>query len=467
MSELNSIIQKDPMGDLCQMVIETRYEKLPEDVVRYAKYSILDTIGIIIGGSAMEGIPEIVDFVKDKGGKPEGLIPFYGIRVPASEVGFALGPMARAMDFGDVHEEASHSSEYTIPTLLSVMGLKSKVTGKEFITAYVVGQEVLIRIGIAYKGASKGVPLGRGSGHSIFGCVAAAGKLLGLNFNQLMNAQGIARLMTQPHDLTMYNPATLMVRVHHGFVSQDAINATLLSTRGINGPCQEVLIGPRGYLGFAKWETDPGALTRGLGEKWEMKNTMMKAYAGCKGTHTSIDGLLDQMKEHQFTAQDIDTIDFDESSINWSLVCESREKKWNPNTVSECQFSLPYVVATAAYDKYVLLDSYTPEAIKRRNVRDLMSKISAKEDPKLPPFAARVYVTLKDGRRFFKECIYSKGHPANPLTPEELIEKFKKCIPYCACTLTEEATESLIKKLLNLDKVDDVVNALFVPLTPI
>jgi 2-methylcitrate dehydratase PrpD len=173
------------------------------------------------------------------------------------------------------------------------------------------------------------------------------------------------------------------------------------------------------------------------------------------------------MKEHQFTAQDIDTIDFDESSINWSLVCESREKKWNPNTVSECQFSLPYVVATAAYDKYVLLDSYTPEAIKRRNVRDLMSKISAKEDPKLPPFAARVYVTLKDGRRFFKECIYSKGHPANPLTPEELIEKFKKCIPYCACTLTEEATESLIKKLLNLDKVDDVVNALFVPLTPI
>ena len=63
--------KKDPMAALCRMVLNTKYEDLPESVVNYAKQSILDTIGVIIGGSAMEGIPAVVDFVKDRGGKPE------------------------------------------------------------------------------------------------------------------------------------------------------------------------------------------------------------------------------------------------------------------------------------------------------------------------------------------------------------------------------------------------------------
>lgn len=384
MPKLSPMKQEDPMSTLCRMAIETKYEDLPRDVVSYAKNSILDTIGVMAGGSAMEGIRAVVDFVKDKGGKPQSIIPFYGAKVPASEAALALGPMARAMDFGDVHEEASHSSEYTVPMLLAATGLKEKVTGKELITAYTVGQEVLIRIGISYKGISKGVPMGRGSGHFIFGCVAAAGKLLGLSLDELKNAQGIARGMTQPHDLTMYKPATLMVRIHHGFVCQDAINACLLSQRGITGPCEDVLLAPKGYLGFAKWETDPGALTKGVGEEWEMKGTMMKPYTACKGAHTSIDGILDQMEEHHFKVQNIADIDVDESSINWTLVCEPIEKKWNPQTVIECQFSLPYLMATAAYDKHIFLDSYTPEAMERQNVRALMTKISAKEDPSLP-----------------------------------------------------------------------------------
>jgi 2-methylcitrate dehydratase PrpD len=264
----------------------------------------------------------------------------------------------------------------------------------------------------------------------------------------------------------MYKPATLMVRIHHGFVCQDAINACLLSQRGITGPCEDVLLAPKGYLGFAKWETDPGALTKGIGEEWEMKGTMMKPYTACKGAHTSIDGILDQMEEHHFKVQNIADIDVDESSINWTLVCEPREKKWNPQTVIECQFSLPYLMATAAYDKHIFLDSYTPEAMERQNVRALMTKISAKEDPSLPPYAAKVKVKLKDGRKFSKEYTYSKGHPKNPFTTQDLIDKFKMCIPYSACRLNDAVIDSVIQGLVNLEDVEDVVSALLIPLTP-
>ena len=68
--------EEDPIITLCRMVLNTNYEDLPRNVVNFAKYSILDTMAVIIGGSAMEGIPAVVDLVKSKGGKAESVIPF-------------------------------------------------------------------------------------------------------------------------------------------------------------------------------------------------------------------------------------------------------------------------------------------------------------------------------------------------------------------------------------------------------
>jgi 2-methylcitrate dehydratase PrpD len=376
--------------------------------------------------------------------------------------------MSRAMDMGDIHEDAGHTSEYTVPTLLAATGLKAKVTGKEFITAYVVAQEMLIRIGIAFRALSGAIIAQRGHGHCMFGCTAAAGKLLDLSLEELINAEGIAREMTQPQDSAMFHPATLIVRVHHGFVAQDAINACLLARKGITGPREQVLTGPRGYLAFATtWPTDPAALTDGLGEKWEMTNTMMKPYSACKCTHTAIDGILEQMKEHGFTADDIASIHLDESSINWAIVCEPNDEKWHPDTQAACQFSLPYTVATAAYSGDVFLESYTEAARTRPDVRDLMERISAREDPSLPMWAARLHTTLRDGRKLSSECVYIKGHPRNPFTEQDLVDKLNKCLPYSAYPLSNSTVDSLVNSVLNLEKSNDVVSDIILPLTPL
>ena len=74
MPKFVSIGQEDPMNTLCRMVSDTNYGDLPSSVINYAKHSILDTIAIIIGGSAMEGIPAVVDLVKERGGQLESII---------------------------------------------------------------------------------------------------------------------------------------------------------------------------------------------------------------------------------------------------------------------------------------------------------------------------------------------------------------------------------------------------------
>jgi 2-methylcitrate dehydratase PrpD len=461
--------EQDPMSTLCKMVVNMRYADLPGDVINYAKHCILDIMAVTIGGSAMEGIPAVVDLVKDKGGKPQSVIPFYGGKVPASEAAFAIGPMTRAMDMGDAHQEGGHSSEYIFPALLAATGLRDRVSGKDFITAFIAGSEVLVRIGIAYKVVSNAIPMGQIGGHYIFGCIAAIGKLLGLTLKELENAEGIGRGMTQPYDVAMLTPPSNMVRIHHGFIGQDAINACLLAEKGITGPCGEVsdvLIGHTGYFSIAKWPTDPSLLTKRLGKEWEMMNIAMKPNPSCGCTHTSIEGILEQMEEYDFESEDIASIDIDVSPVIWTAICVPKEERWNPQTIPECQFSLPYAVATAAFDKDVFLNSYSSEARTRKDVRELMTRIFAKEDPGLSSFAVRLNIKLKDGRKYSREYHHTKGHPEKPFTEQELIGRFKKCVPYSVFQLSDVAVDSLIQAILNLENVDDVASSLLNPLTP-
>ena len=265
----------------------------------------------------------------------------------------------------------------------------------------------------------------------------------------------------------MYSAGSLIIRVHHGFICQDAINCCLLAQRGITGPLKGVLAPPKGYLGYAKWETKPEALTENLGEKWEMLNVMLKPYPCCIATHTSNYGLIEQMKEHDFTVEDIAHIHIDAGSDpTWTIVCIPKEEKWNPQTAHECQFSLPYTMAIAAYDKEITLESFSPEARTRKEVRELMARVSATEDPSLPTWGVRVHTTLKDGRKYSREVPHAKGHPKIPFTESELIDKFKACVPYTAYKLSDKVVDSVINTLLNLEAVDDVVSDLILPLTP-
>jgi 2-methylcitrate dehydratase PrpD len=114
----------------------------------------------------------------------------------------------------------------------------------------------------------------------------------------------------------------------------------------------------------------------------------------------------------------------------------------------------------------VLPSAYTPESQARTDVRDFMKKISAREDPDLPIYTARAHVTLKDGRKITKECLYIKGHPKNPFTVDELKEKYRKCLPYSVYKLSDETAGAVLDSILNLENRDDIVKSLVEPLTP-
>ncbi|WP_440491052.1 MmgE/PrpD family protein [Serratia nevei] len=457
---------EDPIAPLCRMALRTQYDDLPAKAMAHVRHTLLDTMGVTIGGSAMDGIPAVVSLVKERGGDPQTPVPFYGGWVPANEAALAIGPMTRATDCGDQHEAAGHVTEYVLPTLLGALGLCGPVSGKTFLTAMAVGQEVLVRLGTAYRVISGAVKNNECGGHYIFGAVAAVGRLIGLTQEQLENAQGIARTMTQPNTMSIYSPATLMVRVHHGLVAQSAITCCQLALRGITGPRNEVLLGPKGYFATARWETDPDFILRELGTKWELETITTKGYSACYFSHSAIEAIRDLIKEYHFSAPDIASIHIQVSQSGWRAVCEPQEKKWNPITVPDCQFSLPYVVALAAYDDEVFLASYSDENRARPEIRELMTRITAEMSTDISDWGARLSVKLHDRRELHKECTHVKGTPENPFSEEDFKAKFKLCLPFSALPLTQEASDKMIHEIMHLEDIDDVSSVLLEPLLP-
>src|SRR6056297_2056711 len=180
----------DLMEKMVVFVISTQYKDLSADVVTYAKNHLLDTIGIIAAGSSSEGINAMVELANEWGGKEEATIPLYGFKVPVPSAAYAIGPMARAWDFGGVHPDANeHTTEYVLPAVLPVAE-KLRCSGKDLILAVALGNEIISRIGASVHTIT-GVSMART--HSVFrvwGPVVAVGKLLGLSKPEMIDAIG-------------------------------------------------------------------------------------------------------------------------------------------------------------------------------------------------------------------------------------------------------------------------------------
>jgi 2-methylcitrate dehydratase PrpD len=467
MKEYKRIGNEDAVATYGRFLTEITYEDIPAEVIQYAKWIILDTVGAMIGGSAMHGVDIVVDMVKEKGGKPEMVIPFYGGKVPASEAGMAIGPMARAADWSAIHLEAMHTSEHTLPALFAALGLRGKTTGKEFLTAFVAGQEILIKIGNAWK-PTYAVAHGRSNGHYIFGSTAAAAKLLGLNYEQCLNAWGIVRSMTQPHDMAAFHPVTHMIKIHHGYVTQDTINACEMALRGITGPHNEVITGKRGYLGMACWETFPEELWNGLGTKWDQTELESKSFPGCKSATTAVFGIWDMMKKHNLTKDDFKAINVYMPEVSMEMLAGPDEEKYNPRDQYESQFSLPFMLSLAIIDGEIIPKSYWDESRNRPVIHEFMPRIKLIRRDGMKPWSCQIEVTTNDGRSFemFSDPDDIRGSLSNQFTEEDYIEKFKKLVPYSAMPLSDETVDKLIDTILNLEKSEDVLNDVIMPLTP-
>jgi 2-methylcitrate dehydratase PrpD len=442
---------------LARYATDTTYEDLPEKPIAIVKEVMLAVLGTTIAGANAEGCEALVRQVRQWGGRKEATILMHGGKVPAYNAALVNSAMARALDFCDGMVPGMHVGSSSIPTALAAAELAGGCNGKEFLTALVVGTEIASRLNAVsvYDGFD---PTGV---CTIFGAAAIAGRILHLDTKQMVDALALA-FNKAGGSMQSNIDGSLAVRVIQGFVSQSGIISAQLAQDGITGP-KNFLEGIYGYFHlYAKDKYDTQTVTGALGERFEMEKTLFKRYPSCGGTLAPTDAVLTLVNEKKFAADQIARIDVKVSPHVHKLVGGLFEVGENPKV--NAQFNIQYCVANALLRKSSRLRHFDEADIRDPRITELVKVIHVTPEPSLDDpasakfsIAAHVKVTTKGGDVYdTKSADIPRGHPGNPLTREEHLERFRDCLDYADHPPAAKSIEKLLSMVNRLEEVEDV-----------
>jgi 2-methylcitrate dehydratase PrpD len=447
---------------LAQYITDTKYDDLPKESIDVIRNVIMTVIGTTLAGATSEGCEAVISQVKEWGGREEATILVHGGKVPAYNASLANSVMARALDFCDAMSPGLHIGSSSVPAALATAELMGGCTGKEFLTALVLGTEVGARINSVsdYDGFD---PTGV---CAIFAATAVAGKIFRLNSQEMLHALALAFNRAGGSFQSNIDGA-LAVRIIQGWVAQGGIICAQLARRGMTGP-QNFFDGTYGYFHlYAKGKRQPEAVIAELGKKFYMQNTIFKKYPSCGCTLASTDAILDIVGGNDVFPENITSVDVKVSSYAYKLAGHEFELGDNPKV--NAQFSIQYCVANVLLRRDSKLNHFDESFVMDDRVLELIRRIHVSADPSLPEpgrqgmagsthLSVRMEVTTKEGRLYHKDVDIPRGNPKNPLDGKEHMERFHDCVDYANTRILGFNVDSdkLLSELARLEKLLDV-----------
>ena len=433
----------------------TRYDaaSLPADVSRRAKLLMLDAVGNAFASTRFDFAHCALDAMREFGtGDSEVIGMPHKLALRDAVLMNAI--LVHGLDYDDTYLPGSvHLTASCVPVTLGVGGQRA-CSGMDLLAACVLGLEIDARLGIAGNGGFLRAGFHATSILGTFACTLIAGRLMQLNAQQLVMAQGIA-LSTASGNMQPMQDGSWTKRMHPGWSGVGAITATMLAKHGFIGPsaAYEGRFGlfPH-FLGEYFKNANLGAITRGLGEKWEFPRASIKLYPACHQSHAFMNATRKLVAEHAIKPDDIESILALVADPAVPLICEPLELKRSPDSSYGAQFSLPYGIACCiARGRFGLKEleepSYTDGALRR-----LASKVSYKIDPNsgFPKFrSGEVIVRMRDGRVLSKR---ESVLPDEPAGDAEIVDKFMTNV---APIMSTARAETIRGTVLNLEKVAD------------
>lgn len=441
---------------IAQFAADIKAEDLPEEVRHAASVHVLDTLGC---GLAASGLDE-ADYVITGAAEGAGTGPASGIGVahglPPAEAAFVNGVLCHALDFDDTHPDSvTHVSVAVTPAALAA-GEAAGADGSTVLAALVAGNEVSTRVGAAAGGLFHARGLHPSGVCGVFGATAAAARARGLDAGTTAHALGIAGSMASGL-LEFLADGADTKRLHPGWAAQAGITAARLAAHGATGPAT-VFEGKRGFYAtyLAGVDVDLDAQLADLGEKWNTPAIAFKPYPACHYTHAPVDALAEILREHPLRPDEVKSIVAFTDETGVGLVLEPAADKVRPRTPYDAKFSLPYCLASLLVRGSVEVASFTAEAIADEAVLALTQRVSYEQHeyaPRPDAFGGGVRVETVDGRTFENELRYQRGGAENPMTEDEVREKYRS---NAKLALGSEAVQAVEDAVMALGEQSDL-----------
>ncbi len=430
-----------------------KFTGLPPEAADRAKYFLLDYLGVAARGSLEESCKVMYGTLRAMHPSDDGsvIIGRKG-RLPAYIAALVNGTSGHSIELDDVNNSASlHPAVAIFPTALAVA--QEQGSGpEEFITAAVVGYDVAVRLGMALDPAmhyAHGFHPTATCG--TLGAAATAAKLLGLNEDQTASALGVAGSQAAGSMEYLSNGAWTK-RMHPGWAAHSGITAAYLAKNGYVGPAT-IIEGKSGFLHSYSDHSNPGVVLEELGEVFHITRTSIKPHACCRYKQAGIDGVLKIVGENDLTPADIKKIRVGILSGGWDIVVDPPEQKRNPRSTVDAQFSMPYGAAVAVARRRAFIDEYQVELLSDPVLKELMGKVECFKDPDLDKeypahWPSRVEVETVEGAKHSVKVDFPKGDPENPLSWEQIEDKFRSL---GSSVYSGERLEEIIKTVRGLE----------------
>lgn len=474
----------DETRQLSRFLAETTFADVPDRAIREAKRMIVDTVGVAVAAADTD----VVDVVDATCREPPQSYP--AARVLASgdvgrvtDAAFVNGVMAHALDFDDMHARlGGHPSVPVLPVVFA-LGEDLEASGEDLLTAFALGAEVETVLGDVMN-----------PGHyahgwhptSVLGQVGAAvsagllydfdeegfARVIGLAASRACGIKGNFGTMTKPQ--------------HVGNAARGGIEAARLVENGFTASESILENEDAGFCEMFQGEPPYDFDDRfdHLGDPWGFVNppVSFKPYPCCGSTHAPIDAALEIRSLHDLDLNEIERVDVVEHPVRLP-----HTDRPSPSTALEGKFSVQYVVSKALRDGDIWLDSFTHEAVNDPEIQTFLKKIHVEGDEDVTDrltdvtgaeaadweqwdtrFTGQVprkkhgylRVTTIAGDVFESYVDAPTGTPPNPMSDEELHEKYRRCVaPHLPGDQIETALD-LITDLDTVDDVSDIVSAL-------
>lgn len=443
--------------DLLRYAANTAFQDLPPEVVEHVKIAILNILAVALGGYKTRiGSLHIALAKSSAGGTNESTIIGDGSKISCPFAAYANGNMAFALDYEDVVLYTLHAGPIVVPAALAV-GEKVQASGKDVITAVVLGYEVGTRIGLSMQPSAERGSKVWGQQYTPFSSCVSAGKLWGLDEDAMDRAFGITGTYSTVPSAYKYfgivkeTRPMREVKLGWGWMSMAGVFGALSAKEGFRGG-YGVLDGDEGFWIMAgSDQCDSSKLTEGLGETYLIMETEFKVHPSIAWNHPPHTAIKKLVKEHNIKPEDVEKV------IVKGLGAE-RIADYNPAGPVDAMFSLPYTVATTILGDKLLPDMYSEDRIKSPDVQRLLKKISVEPDPEadrlwFEEHKERFTIDLhfKDTSSISTRVEYPRDKP--PYGKREVEDKFRDL---GALVLSKDRIDRVLDLVDNLEKADDI-----------
>jgi len=468
---------------LAEWAAQAKYEDLPRRVVEEAKNQILSVLASVHAGHFTEVGRIVSRTVKDWGGGKDATMIPSGERSSLHSALFANTALSMALDYDD-YLFGGHVGHSAVLVSLA-LAEKTAVSGKDFLLAQVIANELGGRLGASLLGGGQHAQAAA-SVHLLAAAVSTA-KLLGGNAEQIQSALGLA--LTQPgQPLT---PALLGSDGKALLVATSApvgVQAAQLAIAGLRATV-DVIGGDQGIVHTLSPRPLMGAFN-GLGKTWLTETLSYKIYPGCAALGAVIDCVLGILRQHQMDAKKVRAVHVAVAPVAAALEAAVAPYLHGldtpPTTLSS---TIPYNVAAALIDKELTARQFQAERIRDVAIWALADRVQVVADEglghrlrdrsplKILPdgdgermfldlgaadlmafrmgSGARVRVEMEDGRSFEMEQEVPIGAAGRPFDERRRCceEKFRRETRY---TLRKERIDKAVDTIVRLEQASSV-----------